>query len=112
MKVSLRRHPFSFRATNTPASGIKNLRRNTSCRQQAFLFSTGGMEADNVLMTYNGTFWEGELPDVWNENGNAAELTVYTPYIDTDPQLFMTAKDSCKISCTTGKIAGKVTGST
>ena len=56
------------------------------------LFSTGGMEADNVLMTYNGTFWEGELPDVWNENGNAAELTVYTPYIDTDPQLFYDGK--------------------
>ena len=74
------------------------------------LFSTGGMEADNVLMTYNGTFWKESCPT----SGMKMEMQPSLPFIHLIStrilNFFMTEKGSCKISCTTGKVAGKVTG--
>lgn len=52
------------------------------------LFCSGGMTADNLPMTYNGTFWEGELPETWNDAEETADLAVYTPYINKESPEF------------------------
>lgn len=50
---------------------------------QISFFSQGGIEANNVLLTYANGEWQHDNSLKWNESGETAILTAYYPYAES-----------------------------
>ena len=57
----------------------------------AFLFSQGGINANNLALTYQDGEWHPETPLYWDKSGNEASVVVYYPaFASTQQELYDT----------------------
>lgn len=71
-----------FIASGKHQSNRQEESSNTQCLEigsQISFFSKGGIEADNQILTFNGTTWDGVLGSDWIPGQTSASVTAYYP---------------------------------